>query len=166
MEHKIWHCDRCAKPCEYEDPENLGVWLSYDEKEAEIGKISTCQSYEKVCDSCGNDFYQIAQTCTKDCANCPTTQVWGLSVRECLTFQHTHKLLEISEVSAEMQSNAAAYSPIFVETFTLFSLKVAIEKLKGEVSSNHADFIALEKKAEELQDLLRKNTHFRYLQQL
>ncbi len=47
MENEMWHCDRCSEPCFYEDPENLGVYLSYDIQDAQIGKLSDNQAYEK-----------------------------------------------------------------------------------------------------------------------
>ena len=150
MENQMWHCDRCSKPCFYEDPENLGVYLSYDIQDAQIGKLSDNQAYEKVCDACANDFYQIAEKCSQDCQNCPATQVWGLSVMECLDFQERNKLLSVKNVYDEVFQNAGDATSIFEQVLKQFLVNMAIEKLKGQVWSNHANYDELEKIAKKL----------------
>jgi hypothetical protein len=152
MQNEKWHCDRCSKPCDYEDPSNLGIWLSSDANEVKIGKITTGKAYEKVCTTCGDDFYAIAKSCSKDCANCPATQVWGLSVIECLSFQKMHDLLDIEKTQTAIQMHTIPFSSIFASVFEQFRIKTECENLQGMLLSNRPDHAAFAKKAWELKD--------------
>lgn len=152
MRNEIWHCDRCAKPCEYEDSGNLGVCLSDNEENAQIGKLTNQKPYEKVCDSCGTDIYKIAESCNKNCANCLVTQTWGLSVMECLVFQEMHHLIDIEKERNIISHKQNNYSSEFKGVFNQFKIKIDCEKLKGSLLSNNPDYAKFAEKAWKLRN--------------
>lgn len=152
MQNEIWQCDRCAKPCEYEDSDNLGILLSYDEEIAQIGKLTNQKPYEKVCDLCGNDIYKIAKSCDKNCVDCSVTQTWGLSIMECLVFQEMHHLINVEKEHNIILHQQNNYSSEFKGVFNQFRIKIECEKLKGSLLCNNPDYANFAEKAWELKN--------------
>ncbi len=69
---------------------------------------------------------------------------------ECLDFQERNKLLSVKNVYDEVFQNAGDATSIFGQVFKRFLVNMAIEKLKGQVWSNHANYDELEKIAKKL----------------
>jgi hypothetical protein len=93
MNESVWVCERCGKEYDLEMGEGWVV-LTEEIPSPEHGKLSPIESFEAVCYECADELLAVVEKCNKDCLHCEATQVWGLSINDCVRFQFKFDLLQ------------------------------------------------------------------------
>ena len=108
MKQTKWTCERCKRTFDLEMGEGWIV-LAEEIRASEHGRLTQLEPYEKVCYECADQLYAILEKCNQDCINCEATNIWGLSIRDCLQFQLKFDLLNLPQAQGQVPVMGSLY---------------------------------------------------------
>ncbi|MDI6776931.1 MAG: hypothetical protein QMD03_06790 [Syntrophales bacterium] len=104
MNESKWVCERCRKAFDLGQGEGW-VTLTEDEDSYYKAKLTPLVSYEKVCYECADELFAVVEKCDKNCLNCETAVMWGLSISDCLKFQLKFEVIQLPQIERPLKGS-------------------------------------------------------------